>query len=105
MEIKEINLSDLKPYEHNNKVHDEEQIEMIANSIKEFWFTQPIVIDEDNCILAWHWRYYASQKLWLEKVPCNILEWLTEQQKRRAFDFIYKLCYIFTMEDGNDLFK
>ena len=64
MEIKEINLSDLKPYEHNNKVHDEEQIEMIANSIKEFWFTQPIVIDEDNSILAGHWRYYASQSLW-----------------------------------------
>ena len=83
MEIKEINLSDLKPYEHNNKVHDEEQIEMIANSIKEFWFTQPIVIDEDNCILAWHWRYYASQSLWLEKVPCNILQWLTDTQKRK----------------------
>ena len=83
MKIIETNLSVLKPYEKNNKVHDEEQIEMIANSIKEFWFTQPIVIDEDNCILAGHWRYYASQKLWLEKVPCNILEWLTEQQKRK----------------------
>jgi ParB-like chromosome segregation protein Spo0J len=56
---------------------------MIANSIKEFWFTQPIVIDEDNCILAGHGRYYASQKLWLEKVPCNILEWLTDAQKRK----------------------
>ena len=83
MKVTDIKLSELKPYEHNNKVHDEEQIEMIANSIKEFWFTQPIVIDEDNCILAGHWRYYASQKLWLEKVPCNILEWLTEQQKRK----------------------
>ena len=83
MKIIETNLSVLKPYEKNNKVHDEEQIEMIANSIKEFWFTQPIVIDEDNCILAGHWRYYASQKLWLEKVPCNILEWLTDAQKRK----------------------
>ncbi len=83
MKIIETNLSVLKPYEKNNKVHDEEQIEMIANSIKEFWFTQPIVIDENNSILAGHWRYYASQKLWLEKVPCNILEWLTEQQKRK----------------------
>ena len=83
MKIIETNLSVLKPYEKNNKVHDEEQIEMIANSIKEFWFTQPIVIDEDNCILAGHWRYYASKLLWLEKVPCNILEWLTEQQKRK----------------------
>ena len=83
MKIIETKLSVLKPYEHNNKVHDEDQINLIANSIKEFWFTQPIVIDEDNCILAGHWRYYASQKLWLEKVPCNILEWLTEQQKRK----------------------
>ena len=83
MKIIESKLSVLKPYEHNNKVHDEDQINLIANSIKEFWFTQPIVIDEENNILAWHWRYYASQKLWLEKVPCNILEWLTEQQKRK----------------------
>lgn len=83
MKIIESKLSVLKPYEHNNKVHDEDQINLIANSIKEFWFTQPIVIDEENNILAWHWRYYASHKLWLEKVPCNILEWLTEQQKRK----------------------
>ena len=83
MKIIESKLSVLKPYEHNNKVHDEDQINLIANSIKEFWFTQPIVIDEENNILAWHWRYYASQKLRLEKVPCNILEWLTEQQKRK----------------------
>ena len=83
MKIIESKLSVLKPYEHNNKVHDEDQINLIANSIKEFWFTQPIVIDEENNILAWHWRYYASKLLWLEKVPCNILEWLTEQQKRK----------------------
>ena len=83
MKIIETNLSVQKPYEKNNKVHDEEQIEMIVNSIKEFWFTQPIVIDEDNCILAGHWRYYASKLLWLEKVPCNILEWLTDAQKRK----------------------
>ena len=83
MKIIESKLSVLKPYEHNNKVHDEDQINLIANSIKEFWFTQPIVIDEENNILAWHWRYYASQLLWLEKVPCNMLEWLTEQQKRK----------------------
>lgn len=83
MKVTDIKLSELKPYEHNNKVHDEEQIEMIANSIKEFWFTQPIVIDEDNSILAGHWRYYASKLLWLEKVPCNILEWLTDAQKRK----------------------
>ena len=83
MKIIETNLSVLKPYEKNNKVHDEEQIEMITNSIKEFWFTQPIVIDEENSILAWNGRYYASKLLWLEKVPCHILEWLTEQQKRK----------------------
>ena len=83
MKVTDIKLSDLRPYEKNNKVHDEEQIEMIANSIKEFWFTQPIVIDEDNCILAGHGRYYASKLLWLEKIPCNILEWLTDAQKRK----------------------
>ena len=48
MKIIELKPSDLKPYEKKNKVHDEQQISMIANSIKEFWFTQPIVIDEEK---------------------------------------------------------
>ena len=82
MKIIELKPSDLKPYEKNNKVHDEQQINMIANSIKEFWFTQPIVIDEENSILAGHWRFYASQLLWLEKIPCNKIEWLTDAQKK-----------------------
>ena len=83
MKIIELKPSDLKPYEKNNKVHDEQQINMIANSIKEFWFTQPIVIDEENSILAGHWRFYASQLLWLEKIPCNKIEWLTDAQKKK----------------------
>ena len=66
MEIIEVKVNDLIPYEFNNKEHDEEQINRIANSIKEFWFTQPIVIDKDNTVIIWHWRLLASKKLWLE---------------------------------------
>ena len=83
MKITEVDINKLIPYEKNNKVHEEDQITQIANSIKEFWFTQPVVVDEDFSILAGHWRYYASQRLWLEKIPCYIVEWLTDAQKKK----------------------
>ena len=48
MKIEEIEVWKLIPYEFNNKIHDETQINRIANSIKEFWFLQPVVIDKNN---------------------------------------------------------
>lgn len=83
MEIIEVKVNDLIPYEFNNKEHDEEQINRIANSIKEFWFTQPIVIDKDNTVIIWHWRLLASKKLWLETVPVVKLENLTPTQVKK----------------------
>lgn len=83
MKITEVDINKLIPYEKNNKVHEEDQITQIANSIKEFWFTQPVVVDEDFSILAGHWRYYASLQLNLEKIPCYIVEWLTDNQKKK----------------------
>ena len=83
MEIIQIQTQKLIPYEFNNKEHDETQINRIANSIKEFWFTQPIVIDKDNVVIIWHWRLEASKKLWLEEVPCVKMENLTEKQIKK----------------------
>lgn len=83
MKIEEIKIEKLIPYEFNNKIHWENQINRIANSIKEFWFLQPIVIDKNNIVVVWHWRLEWAKKLWLETVPCVRAENLTEQQIKK----------------------
>ena len=80
MNIEELSVESLIPYERNNKIHDITQVDRIANSIKEFWFLQPIVIDKNNIVIVWHWRLEGAKKLWLEKVPCIRTENLTEKQ-------------------------
>ena len=83
MKVENINPTKLIPYEFNNKMHDETQVNRIANSIKEFWFTQPVVIDNNNVIIIWHGRVEASIKLWLKEVPCVRMENLTEKQVKK----------------------
>lgn len=82
MLIENINIKDLKPYEKNNKKHPPEQIEKIANSIKEFGFNVPILVDKNNLIIAGHGRLEASKKLNLLEVPCIRLENLSQDQIR-----------------------
>ena len=79
MNIIEKNLKDIKPYEKNPRKNDN-AVEYVANSIKEFGFKVPIVIDKDGVIVAGHTRYKASKKLGLEKVPCIIADDLTDEQ-------------------------
>ena len=74
--------SDLIPYINNSRTHDETQVNQIASSIKEFGFTNPILIDTDGGIIAGHGRVLAAQKLNIDKLPCIILEGLTEAQKK-----------------------
>ena len=74
--------SDLLPYERNSRVHSDEQIDQICNSIKEWGFTAPILIDEDDTVLAGHARLEASKKLELETVPCMVAKNWTDEQKR-----------------------
>lgn len=83
MEIKEVNVNDLIPYEFNNKIHNREQVNRIANSIKEFWFLQPLVIDKNNILIVWHGRLEWAKKLWLKTVPCVYADNLTEQQIKK----------------------
>lgn len=83
MKIEELDVNSLIPYEWNNKIHDDVQVNRIANSIKEFWFTQPVVIDKNNIIIVWHWRVEWAKKLWLDKVPCIRAENLTEEQIKK----------------------
>ena len=79
MNIIEKNLNEIKPYEKNPRKNDN-AVEYVANSIKEFGFKVPIVIDKDGVIVAGHTRYKASKKLGLEKVPCVIADDLTPEQ-------------------------
>ena len=83
MKIEEINVEKLIPYEFNNKIHDETQINRIANSIKEFWFLQPLVVDKDNILIVGHWRLEWAKKLWLKTVPCIRAENLTDTQIKK----------------------
>jgi len=79
MEIKMVKVEDLKPYENNPRFNDD-AVEYVAKSIKEFGFKVPMVIDKDNVIVAGHTRYKASMELGLKEVPCIIVDDLTEEQ-------------------------
>ena len=74
--------ADLIPYARNSRTHDEAQIAQIAASIKEFGWTNPILLDGENGIIAGHGRVMAAQKLNEDKVPTIELAHLTEHQKR-----------------------
>ena len=88
MIIENVKVSDLIPYIRNNKEHDKEQVKMIANSIKEYGFNQPLCIDKNNVVVVGHGRLLAAKELWLEDVPCVRMEDLTEEQinKYRILD-------------------
>lgn len=88
MIIENVKVSDLIPYIRNNKEHDKEQVNMIANSIKEFGFNQPLVIDWNNVVVVGHGRLLAAKELGMEEVPCVRMEDLTEEQinKYRILD-------------------
>ena len=83
MDIKQIAIEKLIPYEKNNKEHDEIQITRIANSIKEFGFIQPLVIDKNNVVVIGHWRLDAAKELGLETVPAIMAENLDEEQIKK----------------------
>lgn len=80
LNIKYMNIRDLKPYKKNAKKHTKEQVEQIANSIKEFGFTQPVIIDKNNEVVAGHGRILGAKKAGLKQVPTVCLEELTEEQ-------------------------
>lgn len=72
----------LIPYVNNARTHDESQITQIASSIQEFGFTNPVLIDKENTIIAGHGRLEAAKKLGMKEVPTICLDYLTEAQKK-----------------------
>lgn len=88
MKIEQMQLKDLIPYERNAKKHDEKQIKNVMESIKEFGFSQPLVVDKNNCVIIGHCRLIAAKRLKLKTVPIYRMENLTEDQveKLRLLD-------------------
>ena len=74
--------ADLIPYVRNSRTHSEEQILQVAASIKEFGFTNPLIIDQDDGIIAGHCRVLAAQKLKIKEVPCVEVTGWSEAQKK-----------------------
>ena len=80
MNITYKSLADIKPYANNAKKHDKTQIANVAESIKQYGFVQPIVIDRDGVIVIGHCRALAAKKLGMEEVPCVCVDDLTPEQ-------------------------
>tara|TARA_R110001606_G_scaffold153696_2_gene295180 strand:- start:64 stop:1224 length:1161 start_codon:yes stop_codon:yes gene_type:complete len=76
------NVEDLIPYALNSREHSEEQVSQLAASIREFGFTNPILIDEENNLIAGHGRLLAAKKLKMEKVPSVVVTGFDERKRR-----------------------
>jgi len=81
-DYKTVSVDKLIPYVRNSRTHSDEQVAQIAASIKEFGFTNPVLIDGEGGIIAGHGRVMAARKLGIGEVPCITLDHLTDAQKR-----------------------
>lgn len=81
-DIERLPPGDLVPYDRNSRTHSPEQIEQIVASVKEFGFTNPILIAEDNTIIAGHGRVQAAVAMGMDVVPCLRIAGLTDEQRR-----------------------
>jgi ParB-like chromosome segregation protein Spo0J len=82
MQIEQVKLDALIPYARNSRTHSDAQVAQIAASIKEFGFTNPVLIDETGSIIAGHGRVLAARKLSIADIPSIRLIHLTEAQKK-----------------------
>lgn len=80
MEIRSVKIKEIKPYDRNAKKHDDTQINNVAESIRQFGFVQPIVIDSNGVIVVGHCRFEAAKRLKYAEVPCIMVDDLTPEQ-------------------------
>ena len=80
--IEHIAIRDLKPWARNARTHSKKQVRQIADSIEQFGFTNPVLIDEGGTILAGHGRVAAAELLGMQEVPCLRFDHMTEVEKR-----------------------
>lgn len=80
MEIRSVKIKEIKPYDRNAKKHDDTQINNVAESIRQFGFVQPIVIDSNGVVVIGHCRFEAAKRLKYAEVPCIMVDDLTPEQ-------------------------
>lgn len=98
MEVIEKRLEEIRPYE-NNPRHNDAAVPYVANSIREFGFKVPLVIDSEGTIVAGHTRYKAAQMLGLETVPCVVADDLTDEQVKAFRIADNKVAEVATWDD------
>ena len=98
LKVEYVSIDDIKPYEHNAKLHPDEQIEQIAKSIEQLGFNDPIGVWNGE-IVEGHGRYLAAQRLGIDEVPIIRLDDLTDEQ-RKAYGLIHNQL---TINSGFDL--
>ena len=81
MQVQSVKIDEVKPYPNNPRNNDN-GVDAVANSIKEFGWQQPIVVDKDNVIIVGHTRYKAAKKLKMDKVPVVVASNLSDEQVR-----------------------
>lgn len=82
IQVEQIKITDLIGYENNARTHSDKQVDQIVESIKEFGFTNPVLVDENNVLIAGHGRTSAAQKMELSEVPAIRLSHLSNSQKK-----------------------
>lgn len=80
MNIELRKLSEIHPYKNNAKKHDKKQIDNVAESIRQYGFVQPVVVDREGTIVIGHCRTLAAKKLGMKEVPCVCVDELTPEQ-------------------------
>ena len=83
MQIEDIAVKDIKPFERNAKKHDERQVKNVMQSMKQFGIAQPLVVDKDNMLIIGHCRLIAAKRLKMSKVPCVRMENLSDDDVAR----------------------
>ena len=91
MNVQDIKIKLIKPFKKNAKKHTETQIANVAESIRQFGWAQPIVVDKDYTIIIGHCRYSAAERLGLETVPVVVASELTAEQVRKLRNLDNKL--------------
>lgn len=88
METIKLKVGDIKPYERNAKKHDEKQIKNVMESIKQFGFVQPVVVDKDNVLIIGHCRLIAAKRLQMREIDAVVAKDLSQEQvdKLRLLD-------------------
>ena len=82
IQVEHRRVEDLIPYARNSRTHSDAQVAQIAASIREFGWTNPVLIDGEGGIIAGHGRLLAARQLGLDEVPCIVLDHLSDNQKR-----------------------